>query len=187
MRRFVFVLLACLFGAGALEARAQVAPSATARQLSLSAGGMGSLFQPDYAGNGTPQESSNRLLGYGAFVDVKFTRWFQLEAEGRWLRLHEFEDIREDNYLLGPRVPIRRFGRFTPYGKFLVGYGKMNFEFNYAHGRFADLAYGGGMDMKLTNRLNLRAFDFEFQQWPNWINGTLHPYGGSVGISYKVF
>ena len=84
-------------------------------------------------------------------------------------------NINEDNYLIGPRVPILRslHGRFTPYGKVLFGFANMNFEYSYAYGRFTDIAYGGGVDLKLTQAVHLRALDFEYQQWPNWINGSL--------------
>lgn len=189
MKRSLVVSVFCLLCAGALNVHAQVAPSATRPQFTLNVGALGSLFQPDYAGNGISQTASNRLLGPGAFVDVRLRRWLQLEAEGRWLRFNEFADIREDNYLIGYRVPIRDrdYHGFTPYGKALVGYGKMNFQYNFAYGRFADIALGGGVDYRLTRKISVRAFDFEYQMWPNWINGTLKPYGGSVGLAYKVF
>jgi hypothetical protein len=80
-----------------------------------------------------------------------------------------------------------RFKQATPYAKVLFGYGKMNFEYNAAHGRFTDIAYGGGVDVKLTKRLTIRAIDIEFQKWPDWLSSSLSPYGGSVGIAYKVF
>ncbi|MGA7857966.1 MAG: outer membrane beta-barrel protein [Terracidiphilus sp.] len=189
MRKSAFFLLLCVLSAGTAAVQAQVAPSATRSQLSLTAGGLGSLFQPDYAGNVVAETAPNHLYGVGAYVDLKFTRWVQLEGEGRWLRFNTYESINEDNYLIGPRVPIHTFHfmHATPYGKVLFGYGKMNFEYSYAYGRFADIAYGGGVDLKLTNRISLRAIDFEYQQWPNWVNGTLKPYGGSVGVSYRVF
>ncbi len=148
---------------------------------------MGSAFQPDYEGNGVAESAPNALFGVGAYVDLELSRWVQLEAEGRWLRFNQYVDIHQDNYLLGPRVPIHEFGRFTPYGKVLFGFSNMNFQYDYAHGRFTDIAFGGGVDMKLNRRFTLRVADFEYQKWPNWINGSLSPYGGSVGISYKIF
>ncbi len=190
MRNLAVVLFACLLGAGGLTARAQVVPSATRSQLSLTAGGMGSAFQPDYAGGGVAATSPRRLYGLGAYVDVKFNRWVQLEAEGRWLRFNQFEKIHQDSYLIGPRVPIHQFGRFTPYAKVLVGFGNMNFEYSEATCRCSDIAYGGGVDIRWTKRLSLRAVDFEYQQWPSWYaaqNAQMHPYGVSVGIGYKVF
>lgn len=189
MRSFAAVFFVFLFLAGVTTAEAQVVASATRGTISLTAGGVGSVFQPDYAGNGVPEAASNRLYGGGVFVDVKFTHWIQVEGEGRWLRLNPYLDITEDNYLVGPRFPIHDFALLhaTPYAKVLVGVGKMTFENNYAYGRFFDIAYGGGVDLKVTKRLSIRAIDFEYQMWPNWVNGTLKPYGASVGVGYKVF
>ncbi len=187
-RLAVFVVLA-LLGLGILPANAQVIESARHSQLSLTAGGMASYFQPDYYGNGIPQASVNRIWGVGTYVDLRLSRWVQIEGEARWMRFNTYRKISEDNYLIGPRVPIHRFHRLgaTPYAKVLIGLGKMNFENNDAYGRFTDLALGGGVDLMLTRRISLRAVDFEYQDWPNWVNGTLKPYGVSAGIAYKIF
>ena len=189
MRRLTVFVFSCLICAVPAVGRAQVVPSAYRGQLTLTAGGIASAFQPDYAGGGIPSASSQWLLGYGAYVDLKVTRWIGVEAEARWLRQNSYVNIREDNYLFGPRVPIHEFKRFnaTPYGKALVGLGRMNFEYNEAYGRFTDVALGGGVDLKLTRRISVRACDFEYQFWPNWLNGTLKPYGVSAGIGYKIF
>jgi hypothetical protein len=45
--------------------------------------------------------------------------------------------------------------------------------------------FGGGVDYRLSRKFTLRAFDFEYQRWN--VTPTLYPYGGSVGMSYKVF
>ncbi len=179
MRRLSLFLLVCLLYAGAATARAQVTPSAYDKTISLTAGGLGSMFQPDYG--------PNTLYGVGVYVDLKLTRWVQVEAEGRWLRFHQFANVNQDNYLIGPRVPIRQFGRVTPYVKVLAGVARMNFQYNYAYGRFADVAMGGGADIQLNRHWTLRAVDFEYQKWPNWAFGTLAPYGVSAGIGYKIF
>ncbi len=148
---------------------------------------MGSVFQPDYAGRFTfqPEASPQPLIGAGAYVDFGFRRYLQFEAEGRWLRFNQYQDIYQDNYLIGPRIPIRKFGRWTPYGKALFGWGAMNSAF--FSGRFANIALGGGVDYDLNRKFNIRVADFEYQLWPNWVNGTLKPYGGSVGVAYKIF
>jgi hypothetical protein len=189
IRRSIVALFSILFAAGSLAARAQAVPAAYAQRFTVNVGVMGSAFQPDYAGAAVAQTSPNRLYGPGAYVDLKLTRYVQFEAEARWLRMNPYLNIREDNYLIGPRLPIEklRYKRATPYAKALVGYGRMNFYLDTAHGRFADIAYGGGVDIKLTKKISLRAIDFEYQQWPNWLSGTLSPYGASVGVSYKVF
>ena len=187
MKKSAFLLICCVLCALATKADAQVVASATRSPLSLDAGGMGSLFQPDYAGTGVAAQAPNRLYGFGAYVDLRVRHWIQFEAEGRWLRFNQFENIYEDNYLVGPRVPIHETRRYKPYAKALFGYGKMNFQSNYAYGNFADLALGGGVDIPLTRKITLRAINFEYQLWPNWLSGTLKPYGGDVGIAYRIF
>ncbi|MDE3186085.1 MAG: hypothetical protein KGM96_01010 [Acidobacteriota bacterium] len=191
MRRLFAFLLISLMCAGAAAVCAQAVPSAFRSQRSFTVGGMGSIFQPDYAGGGVAQAGPNRLVGIGAYADLKLTRWVQVEGEARLLRFNEFHNIYQDNYLIGPRVPIHTYlGRITPYGKVLFGFTNMNFEYNVTTCRCSTIAYGGGADVALTNRLSLRAIDFEYQQFPNWYvqqTSQLHPYGFSVGFGYKVF
>jgi hypothetical protein len=148
-----------------------------ARRFAVSAGGFGSIFQPAYG--------PSKIAGVGAFFDVRLSRWVQIEGEGRWLRFHEAQEIYQDNYLIGPRVPLIQFGRITPYAKVLVGFSNMNFQYSYAHGKFTDIAYGGGADIKLTRRLSARG-DFEYQQWPQFVDGSLYPYGVSAGFEYHI-
>jgi hypothetical protein len=189
MKISIFSLFAILLACGAVTASAQVVPSATARQFSLTAGGMGSISQPDYSyiyGAGT---SPNRTYGAGVFVDLHFTRWIQLEGEGRWQRFNTvtsgFNEYNgEDTYLIGPRLPVHTFHflHATPYGKFLVGIGNGTFLTAPA----LTMAFGGGVDFRVSKRFSVRLPDFEYQYWD--VNPTaLKPYVGSVGVSYKVF
>jgi hypothetical protein len=208
MRRLGTFSCLILFAVAAICARAQVASSASAGQFSVTVGGMASVFQPDFKGNWkctalntsnciavtcsdcwnpAAESSSQPLLGIGAYVDVKLTHWVQLEAEGRWLRFNQFDGIHQDNYLIGPRVPVYHFRRSDVYAKALVGFSKMTFYPNYSPGNFTDIAFGGGVDVKLTKRVSFRAADFEYQYWPTWGNSTISPYGASMGVSYKIF
>jgi len=187
MKRISAILLCFALCTGASAVRAQVVPSATMSEPRLSVGALGAVFQPDYKGTGVAAEAPNRLYGWGTYVDLNLRHWIQLEGEARWLRANVRENVREDNYLFGPRVPLPRYWRLHPYGKALFGWSRMNFQYNYAYGRFADIALGGGVDIPLNRRITIRAVNFEYQMWPNWVNGTLKPYGGDVGISYRIF
>jgi len=169
---------------------------------------MASIFQPDFEGdnwvcvdpNVTPctvgyipyaGASNYKLYGVGAYVDVRMRRWMQLEAEGRLLRWHQFEGVSEVNYLIGPRLPVYNFWKASVYGKVLGGRSKLNYGdyWGYPEGShyYTDMAFGGGVDLKLTKRLSLRAVDVEYHYWPSWNNSTLSPYGASVGVGYKIF
>jgi opacity protein-like surface antigen len=181
MKRSIVASLCFLFLFAAHALHSQVVPAATSGSLSLDAGGIGSVAQPDYAGEGIAQTSPNRLYGAGTYVDFGLNRWVQVEGEGRWLKFNQYLGINESTYLVGPRVPIHTFRRFTPYGKFLVGTGGGSF----LTGHTFVLAYGGGLDIQVTHRLTVRLPDFEYQEWR--VTPTLWPYSGSVGISYRVF
>jgi Outer membrane protein beta-barrel domain len=181
MKRSAVFFSALFLAAMALCANAQVAPSATGRRLEVFAGGEVSAFQPDYKGNGIAEPSPQKLIGIGAYIDANFTRWVQIEAEGRWLHWNKFASIDENSYMIGPRVPVGTFKGFTPYGKFLFGWGSGDF----LSGRTTVWAYGGGVDYRLSRKLSVRLFDFEYQDWR--VTPTLHPYGGSIGVSYRVF
>lgn len=145
------VALFCILAAGAAAlAHAQVEPAAMGRELSVTAGGIGSLFEPKFQGDwqaetspATPcystsvcQPVSNTspypLFGAGAYVDVRLDRRVQLEAEARWLRFNQYNPgqltgggIYQDNYLLGPRIVVAHAWKMTYSAKVLVGVGKM--------------------------------------------------------------
>lgn len=174
-----FFLLAATFAA---HCRAQVEESALKGGPAIRAGGEFSIFQPDYNGNGCcAQASPQRLLGFGAYADVDFTRWIQIEARGRWLHWNQYAGISQNTYGIGPRIPIHEFRRFTPYGKFLIGWGSMS-DLN---GKATAFTYGGGVDYILSPKLSARG-DFEYQDW-RVASPNLHPYGASFGLSYRVF
>jgi hypothetical protein len=188
MKRFSFSLFCFVFSVGALSAHAQVAPAATSSGWSLSAGGEGSAFQPDYADTGIAETSPNRVYGVGTYVDMRFTRWVQVEAEARWLKFNQDTfgtsppiGNGQTTYQVGPRIPIHTFGKLTPYGKVLWGLGSGDF----LSGNSTVLTFGGGLDYRLNRKFTVRAFDFEYQEWH--VHPTIYPYGGSVGLSYRIF
>jgi hypothetical protein len=188
MRRTAFFLSLCLvcFAAGKTAA-AQAAESATGPQLAITTGGTVSAFHPDGGSHPVYGPGTNYLAGPGIFFTLHFTHWVQIEGDARWLRFHEYTGEHQDHYLIGPRVPAFEFGRAEVYGKALVGLGKMTFPNHYGYGTFMALAFGGGIDYKLSRKLLVRG-DFEWQDWPNFLpDQTMHPWGPTVGIAYRVF
>jgi len=198
MKRSILALLCFAFSSVALvSAHGQVVPSATERVLTIRVGGLASAFQPDYAGNGVAQTGPQRLYGVGAFVDAHISRWIEPELEMRWGRFNAYQPgsqnppIDENTYSIGDRVPIKTFHKFTPYGKVLVGLGNGG----WLTGTALVITYGGGLDYRLNRKFTIRCADFEYQQWPvtspNSLGGTtsftVHPYGLSAGVSYRIF
>lgn len=180
MKRTIFFFALMALMGSSMVAYGQTVPSAYGRRNALVAGGMATVAQPNYAGNGIAENSPYKLFGVGAFVDYRASRWVQIEGEARWLNYNQYDNINEKNYLVGLREPIHTYGRFTPYGKALIGWGSGKF----LDGRATNIALGGGTDYQLTRRISLRA-DFEYQRWR--VKPTLHPYMGSIGVSYKIF
>ena len=180
MKRTAFILILLALFAMALAASAQVVPSAKGSRPSLSAGGLAMAAQPNYAGGFNAEASPYYLFGVGGFVDYRMSRWVQLEAEGRWQRWNQYNSISENTYALGLREPIHTFGRVTPYGKAMIGFGTGSF----LDSRAALYALGGGADYRLNKRFSLRA-DFEYQRWR--VAPVLHPYAAGIGIVYRIF
>lgn len=180
-----FLSLLCLFISP--SAHSQAAESATSRQFNITAGAMGSAFSRGGGSHPIYGPSANFLAGPGTYVDFHFTHWIQVEGEARWLRFHAAAGEHQDNYLIGPKVPVVRFGHAQVYGKALIGLGRMTFPNKYGYGTFTALAFGGGIDYRLSRKLSARG-DFEYQDWPNFLPGeTMKPYGVTIGMAYRVF
>ena len=158
---------------------AQSAPSAFRSPITLSVGGMGSIFDVDYV--------PAKIAGAGAYVDLTVFHGVGLEAEGRWQRFHEPYGISQDNYLVGPRVQVLHLWKARPYVKALGGFSNMNFGSGIGTGRFTTIAFGGGVDLRLTRKISLRPVDAEYQWWPDFLGSHLNPYGLSAGVSYRIF
>jgi len=165
------------------KAQAQKLPTATAPGAYLAVGGTYSEFQAEYP---------RRLLGgAGVYVDLNIRRHFGVEGEVRWLRQNQIDGSNETTYLVGPRFELHR-GRFSPYMKALIGEGHLVFPYGDGYGNYTALAFGGGLDVNLTEKIKLRAFDFEYQDWPQFNLGygpitPISPYGVSAGLSYRVY
>jgi hypothetical protein len=179
MNRFLLLTVFLLaFLSQLKEASAQALPTATAPGAYISVGGTYSLFQSGYG---------QRVLGgAGIFVDINPRRQVGIEAEGRWLQQNQLANTTETTYLIGPRVQVRR-GAFSPYVKSLVGSGHFDFPYNFAKGQYFVIAPGAGVDLYLNNNLRIRLVDVEYQEWPQFTFGNLHPYGVSFGFSYRIF
>jgi hypothetical protein len=159
-------------------AHAQALATASGPGSYVSAGGGYSAYQVDYG---------QRVLGGGfVFVDVHPTWRYGFEGEARFLRMHSDEGVTQTTYLAGVHVYLRPQA-FRPYVKVLAGLAKMDFPFGYAPGSsYFALAPGAGVDYLISDRITVRAIDFEYQDWPQFTFGALHPYGVSAGISIRL-
>jgi hypothetical protein len=155
---------------------AQSRESATAGRTFVSVGGGASDYYLQYGGE--------KVVGLTGFLDADSVRRMGIEAEGRWLDLHQTHNIHAETYLAGPRYHFD-VGRFQPYVKGLAGIGKFNFPYNYAKGRYFVIAGGGGLDYRINPRLSVRG-DFEYQYWPQFTFGPMSSGGASISLRYLV-
>lgn len=162
----------------ATSAPAQVLPSAVAGGFKLSAGAAASGYYLQYG--------ARKLAGGSAFVDLNTSRRLGIEAEGRWLELHQTEKVHVETYSAGLRYHMD-FGRFQPYAKGLIGFGDFNFPFGYATGRYLVVTGGGGLDYRWTHRIQVRVADVEYQDWPQFTFGSMSSVGVSAGLRVGIF
>jgi hypothetical protein len=171
------LLLAMSLVCAAQLAYSQARPTASGPGSFIAVGGGGSIYQSDYG--------KQKLAGGFVVGDVNFTWRYGVEAEARFLNLHSSEQVKESNYLVGPRIMLRS-GDLQPYVKALIGVGNITFPFDYAHGSFLTYAPGAGVDYSIGDRLIVRVVDFEYQIWPEFSFSSLRPYGVSTGLVIRL-
>ncbi len=180
MKLPIVVLGVCMLAGFVHRADAQATATAY-RSSSLQAGAGVSYASPDYGPKGTK--------GVSGYVDFDLTRHLGVEATAHIVSLITPTDIGEDTYLIGPRY-VYHYRRFSPYAKVLFGLGEFQYQYDYAahsHQGYGVFAFGGGLDIRATHRLNIRAIDFESQHWPGFPSNGLTPYVTTVGAAYRFF
>ena len=168
-------------------AHAQVAPSAFRATQSLWVGAEYSNVRASF-----PYQSGQRLSGVGVFADFKWNGRIALSGDARFLHFGGFENSTESSYLAGPKVYFLSRGRFQPYGKFLVGEGRIHYPFQIGDASYFALAPGIGSGYRINHHWLLRA-EYEYQIWygsPDYANEPKHqltPNGIHVGVAYRIF
>jgi hypothetical protein len=155
---------------------AQALPTASGPGAYVIVGGTFSEFQADYG--------SRAIAGTSVYVDSNLTWRYGIETEARRMVYPDFGQ-RQSTILAGPRWSLRPKG-LVPYVKLLAGGGRFDFPFGYGSGDYFVVAPGAGVDLRLGERVRLRLADFEYQMWPGFTFGSIHPYGVSAGISFEI-
>lgn len=163
----------------ATAVHAQAMPTAVAKGT-LQAGGGYSLAMPDYG--------NKNVQGFTAFADFDFRPHFGVEAEYHYISAFTPSDLGENSFLVGPRVVYPR-GRFSIYGKGLIGIGDLVIQEaadNPEGGAGTYLAYGfgGGVNIRVTKHIVVRAIDAEYQHWN--LGTGLTPMAYTIGVAYRI-
>jgi opacity protein-like surface antigen len=184
------LILAALFFVALISGYSQSAPSATLGGIPLVVGGGFSSFDIGF--------SNIRLTGPSLWADVDYygtlrrLQGFGIEMEARDLTFGKPGDyagnLRQATAMGGVVYKWRDFHKIRPYGKFLLGYGKMQFaapafDPYYTSDSRTTYAPGFGLDYRIDRNILVRA-DYEYQLWPGLFGEDLHPQGFTFGVSY---
>jgi len=187
------LLLAVLLVCTSIPAFSQVVPEIgghPGKGWPLSVGVAYSNYNTDLGG---------RLSGATLWADWNFYHLpplldgFGLEIEGRDLnfdRTGSDPKLRMDTVEGGVIYTTHFYSRFHPYGKFLFGYGSIDFTSsnpNYSHDTRTMYVPGGGADIRFYKSLWLRG-NYEYQIWPAFFypNTTMNPRGWDIGVAYDL-
>jgi len=220
-RKVLFIFLAA-FLVFTFPAASQVIPAGEGGTKPLSIGAGGSSFNMDWGddaqGHRRPLDGGAIWIDWHFYDLPRFLNGLGIEAEAR--DLSKFGPIelskgygdlncdgnsppncqpnpvgmRQDTVEAGPIYTWRRYARFHPYFKFLIGFGSMDFPQGaatypdgkpYDHDTRTVYAPGGGVEYRLTRSVDVRA-DYEYQFWPDFLGrNALNPHGLSVGATYS--
>lgn len=163
-----------LFLAASGQLLAQALATATGPGTTVTLGGGYAVYHIPYG--------ERYLGGEQGWIDANLYWPVGIEAEARHLRQGQDLNTHADTYLIGPRYTFRSRA-LKPYLKVLAGLGEFNFPYNYAHGTYFVVSGGGGVDLRIADRVQLRVLDVEYQRWPQFTFGSMSSIGISSGVS----
>ena len=118
-----------------------------------------------YPGQGAPSASCQ---GAGGTFAIDVTKWVGVVGDVGGCKvtgLPSGTSSHELNFLFGPRVAFRNYGRVTPYVQALFGGERATASitgFPSASNNAFAMTVGGGTDVRLTPHLSFRAVQFEY-------------------------
>ena len=176
------IKLSCLFFSAAsllfLVPSSQAQADYTATKASRIQAGVGYLFlKPDYV--------ETNIQGISFWGDYDFFKFIGVEASVHLGNIITPSDLNENSYMIGPRFVYRKH-KITGYAKFIFGRATITNTYFNLSSSYNAYAFGGGAEYKISHKINIRAIDFEYQQWPDFEPHTLSPIAITVGASYII-
>ncbi|HVG26043.1 MAG TPA: outer membrane beta-barrel protein [Acidobacteriaceae bacterium] len=142
--------------------------------------------------NSNQDEYTKRLQGITIYGTFELTNHLGVEGDVHLASaLKSYYGYKETSADVGLRY-THRVRRYSPYGKALVGFGHSSAPSPNqivganTPGTYMLYSLGGGLDYRLSDRFNLRAVDFEYQNWPNFAPHGLTPSILSFGVAYRL-
>ncbi len=169
------LILIALAAAATGTAHGQASATASAAGAFQIGGGI-SIANPDYG--------QKNIKGVTIYTTFDFKTHWGIEGDVHLINLITPQDIGEKSYLIGPRY-LRQYGRLTPYAKILIGRGVFDYQAQNVAVAKNIYAAGAGLDIHAWRNFNVRAIDFEYQQWPGFAANALTPLVATAGIAYQ--
>ena len=180
--------------AGTVTAHGQQTTTATAKRTSeISAFALYSRVHPDYG------PSDNNGFTVGANYTLLNRWWINPSIEFR-AKVANGSTADEKTFGGGIRG-VKKIGRFSPYGDFLISYGSINLHLQnppvlpdgspYKSDTSIVYSYGGGLDYRAFGPFSVRG-DFQYEKWymDKLTNPYkplhLSPYNWSMGVVYTI-
>ena len=170
MKNLILAVVVCAAGTSAAWAQSR---STASRAGDLQVGGTISLADSDYV--------ANRIRGFGVYGDFDFRAHYGVEVAFHQLN-DPNSDVYERTYEFGGRY-LRHYNHLTPYVKGMYGRGVFNFPYSEANLAYNMMVGGGGVDIPVHPRINVRA-EFEYQHWFGFPPHGLTPMLGTIGVAY---
>jgi len=181
----IFSLAVMLMGVANLAA--QSVASAYGNKSSLWIGGEYANLQA-----GFPKDSSVRLTGAGAWVDYNWRAHWGVEARARFMNWGSWHGETEQSFLAGPRYTLLNSRKWRPFAAFDLGITQIHYPFSLGDGNSLTLAPRGGVEYKLSRKLEVRAtYEMDFlTNSPDFTNEPkfgIHPSGVMVGAAWRIY
>lgn len=181
-RSLLFLAFALTFLTVPASLSAQALPTAT-RGGFLQVGAEYSNQNTDYL--------QKRIAGISGYASFDFTAHLGVEVNVRSLTIDTPQDYSQSAYEGGLRY-VYPIHRFRPFARVSAGIGGYNSNRPYIHlpgtvssGTYGMYSFGGGLDIVFSHHINVRAIDFEQQEWPGWAPNGLTPTVISFGAAYR--
>ena len=126
--------------------------------------------------------TGEQLRGFDLYSTFDFKPRFGAEVGFRQTTPSYGEAVYERTYEIGGRY-VYPVGRLMPYAKVMYGRGVFNYPRNIANIAYNLCGLGGGIDLRLTDRVNVRA-DYERQHWFGFPLQALAPNVLTIGMAY---
>ncbi|WP_433965241.1 outer membrane beta-barrel protein [Tunturiibacter gelidiferens] len=179
MKRHILIGCFVCFLSLTTWSHAQAVPTAS-RSGAIQIGVAGTFVNPDY--------TQPYLKGISIYGNYDIGQHLGVEGDIHFSVITP-DDISENSYLIGPRYKWH-YKRFEPYAKILFGIGRFGFQSGTypvpASFTYFQFAPGGGLDIRATRHINVRAFDVEFQKWPTFPPNGLSPIAYTIGVAYTL-